>query len=219
MDYQKIYNKLVNRARGRKKLRKGTEGYVYYESHHIVPKCLGGDNSKDNLVFLTAEEHWIAHLLLVKMYPGNDLLVFACQAMSMVGGNNRRTTNKLFGWVRRAYSEATSNRNRGRIVTEEQRQKISNALKGRPALHQQGGNNVAKRPEVAMKISQANKGRVLGPRSEETKKKIAESNKGHKGLAGDANPASRRVCCAICRKETALPNLSRDHKKCIDKLN
>ena len=34
---------------------------VYYENHHILPKSLGGDNSKDNLVNLTAREHFICH--------------------------------------------------------------------------------------------------------------------------------------------------------------
>ena len=45
---------------------------VYYQNHHILPKSLGGDNSKDNLVNLTAREHFICHLLLTKMTIGND---------------------------------------------------------------------------------------------------------------------------------------------------
>lgn len=39
----------------------------YYENHHIIPKALGGNNSKQNLVKLTAREHFVCHLLLVKM--------------------------------------------------------------------------------------------------------------------------------------------------------
>lgn len=216
MNYQKLYNDIVCRAKGRKKLRKNSEGYVYYEKHHIIPRCLGGTNDKSNLVCLTAEEHWLAHLLLVKMNPGVDSLIYACQAMSMSGGNSNRTTNKMFGWIRREYADAVSRKNTGRIVTLEHREKISNALKGRTAPHQMGDSNVSKRPEVAKKISNAAKGRILGPRSAETKQRISAANKGHTGAVGDSNPANRRVCCIICKKETALPNLSRDHKKCLD---
>ena len=58
MDYQKIYNCLIERAitDNRKKC-----DIVYYEQHHIIPKCLGGTDNTDNLVLLTAREHFIAH--------------------------------------------------------------------------------------------------------------------------------------------------------------
>lgn len=39
----------------------------YTEKHHIIPKSLGGTNKKDNLVALTAREHFICHWLLTKM--------------------------------------------------------------------------------------------------------------------------------------------------------
>ena len=42
------------------------------EIHHIIPKSLGGSNEKENLVCLTIREHYIAHLLLIKMCVSND---------------------------------------------------------------------------------------------------------------------------------------------------
>jgi len=42
----------------------------YGEQHHIVPKSLGGSNDEENLVILTAREHYIAHKLLTKMTTG-----------------------------------------------------------------------------------------------------------------------------------------------------
>jgi hypothetical protein len=42
----------------------------YYETHHIIPRCLGGDDNPDNLAVLTAREHFICHLLLPKMLQG-----------------------------------------------------------------------------------------------------------------------------------------------------
>lgn len=214
MQYDRIYGNITIRAIGRKKLKRGSEGYVYYEKHHILPRCLGGSNSKDNLVLLTAEEHWLAHLLLVKMYPGNSKLIYACQAMSMAGGHNKRTTNKLFGWIRRAYREATSLRQKGIPVPQERRDKISKTLKGRPALHQQGDSNVSKRAEVAKKISESAKTRVRPKMSAETKLKISLANKGHKGLTGNDNHAKLRVCCRFCKKETGIAGIGRNHKFC-----
>ena len=42
----------------------------YTEKHHIIPKSLGGSNESSNLVKLTPREHYICHLLLVKMTTG-----------------------------------------------------------------------------------------------------------------------------------------------------
>ncbi len=75
MDYLKIYNKIIERA----KLRK-LEGYK--EIHHIIPKCLGGNNLKYNLVDLTAKEHFICHQLLCEIYPSNDQLKQALWLMA-----------------------------------------------------------------------------------------------------------------------------------------
>jgi hypothetical protein len=43
---------------------------IYIEKHHIIPKSfgLGGVADPENLVSLTAREHYIAHLLLSKMF-------------------------------------------------------------------------------------------------------------------------------------------------------
>jgi len=189
MDYQKVYNQLIARSQGRTKKRRGMPGYVYYERHHIVPRCMGGSNDKLNLIYLTPEEHWIAHLLLVKIYPTEPSLVYACQAMSMSNKNTPRTTNKLFGWIRRRYADEVSQRNSGRIVSAETREKTSKTLKGRPNIRQQGDGNVSKRPEVAKKISDRAKGRSWGNHSNESKQKISLANKGHKGLDKELNPS------------------------------
>lgn len=63
MDYNKIYNALIDRAKSR------ISANEYVEIHHIVPNCLGGQDVSTNLVKLLAREHYLAHLLLVKIYP------------------------------------------------------------------------------------------------------------------------------------------------------
>jgi hypothetical protein len=97
MDYKKHYNLLMDRSRGRK-----LEGYV--EKHHIVPKCLNGSDDESNLAILTPEEHFLAHQLLVKMYPKCQPLINAAVIMT-THHTNSRANNKLFGWLRRKASE------------------------------------------------------------------------------------------------------------------
>lgn len=68
MNYKDIYFRLINS----RKLLNRSKNDAYYENHHIIPKCFGGRNDQDNKVLLTAKEHFIAHLLLTKMYTGKE---------------------------------------------------------------------------------------------------------------------------------------------------
>jgi len=97
MNYQKHYDTLIERARNRH-----LEGYS--ETHHILPRCLGGNNEDANLVKLTAEEHYVAHLLLCKMYPTNGRLAFAANMMSNSNSNLKRN-NKSYTWVRKKMAD------------------------------------------------------------------------------------------------------------------
>jgi hypothetical protein len=102
MNYKKIYENLINRGKSRI-----FEGYT--ESHHVIPKCIGGTDTKDNLVRLTPEEHYIAHQLLVKIHPDNHALVKA--ACMMIPS---RPSNKLYGWLRRKLSATMSESQTGK---------------------------------------------------------------------------------------------------------
>lgn len=70
MDYLKIYNSIIEKAR-----RENKDGYL--ENHHIIPKCIGGTNSKENIVPLTLRQHYICHKLLLKIYPEEKSLKIA----------------------------------------------------------------------------------------------------------------------------------------------
>ena len=96
MNYNKIYNSLVSRAKTRTLL-------GYKEIHHIIPKCLGGSDLNDNLVELTPEEHYLAHQLLTRIYPNNRKLVYAAAMMV-----SNRPTNKMYGWLKRRLSSSKS---------------------------------------------------------------------------------------------------------------
>ena len=71
MDYQKIYNQIINRARRNRQRNMG----IYYERHHVIPRCMGGKHGE--VVLLTGREHYICHLLLCEIYPENIKLKHA----------------------------------------------------------------------------------------------------------------------------------------------
>ena len=110
MNYEAHYNKLIERAKDRL-----LEGYT--ERHHVVPKCMGGDDSEENLVHLTPEEHYVAHQLLVKMYPDSHKLLYAARAMTMLDIHEKRTKNKEYGWLKRRKREIDSARMKGNQLT------------------------------------------------------------------------------------------------------
>ena len=105
MNYQQHYDRLIERARNRT-----LDGYK--ESHHITPRCMHGSDDKDNLVNLTAREHFIAHLLLMKIYPKSYGLIRAVNMMCSHQTENR-SKNRMYGWLKEKLSKEMSRKQRG----------------------------------------------------------------------------------------------------------
>jgi len=121
MNYSEHYNRLIDRAKVRTILPD-----TYIEIHHIVPKCMGGNDDSDNLVKLLPEEHFVAHQLLVKIYPTNPKLVFAAKMMS-VNNSTQCRNNKLYKWIRLRLSSVMS----AMVRTEEHKKNISLSMIGK----------------------------------------------------------------------------------------
>ena len=134
--YAKTYNRLMSRAQSRD----GVSGY--YERHHIIPKSLGGNNHPENIVKLTAREHYIAHLLLMKCFDDitrKHKMAAAFDYMSNVRNKytSDRYTSRLFEHHKKIRSAIFSekrkgkeNPNYGKTHSEETRKKISDARIG-----------------------------------------------------------------------------------------
>jgi hypothetical protein len=71
---------------------------------------MGGTDDINNLVKLTPEEHYIAHQLLVKIYPNNRILLSALTKMRSFSNKNIRN-NKMYGCIRKKWSIAVSGEN------------------------------------------------------------------------------------------------------------
>lgn len=94
MNYLRIYNELV--------IKKYQNFNQHFEIHHIIPKCLGGSDEESNLVKLPLKAHFIAHLLLCKIYPNEPKLFYAFNMM-MVSNKyqkRRRITSRLYDKIK-----------------------------------------------------------------------------------------------------------------------
>lgn len=175
MDYSRIYINLIENSFSRKL-------DCYTEKHHIVPKCMGGDDKPRNIAILTPEEHYLAHQLLAKIYPDNKKLIYA--ACMMCGSKYAKRRNKLYGWLRRKLSGAMSERMtgntflKGKALSEETKLKISISKKGQPPPNK--GMPMSK--EQKIKLSLLKKGKPSNNKgkkaSDETRKKLSLSHQG-----------------------------------------
>lgn len=78
-----------------------------YERHHIVPVCLGGLDTPDNIILLPPRAHFIAHYLLYKAFPENSKLAFAYSMMGVGNQYQHRISNgKLYEISKIARSNA-----------------------------------------------------------------------------------------------------------------
>lgn len=191
MDYKKIYDNLINTRKTRK-----IDENTYYETHHIIPKSMGGDNSVDNLIKLTAREHFIAHWLLYRIYRDNRNAYSFYLLSYGIGNNRKRFSSIAYSEAKEAKSKAISELNRkikkGHTKSEITKNKLSKSLKNKP-----------KSKEHTYKISIALKGKT---KSAIHKKKISESCKKidwskfsernlkiSKANAGDKNGRAKKV--------------------------
>lgn len=128
MDYEKFYMNMINTAKLSNRVKRcvGHPQYEYYEEHHIVPRCMGGSDEHENLVLLTAREHFIAHASLVKFVCDPDslaLLKFALFSMcnQRADGQDPRYTpsSKLYAMSKRLHAEAMSDLHSGKVLSAE----------------------------------------------------------------------------------------------------
>lgn len=109
--YSRWYEQLMQKA-----LLRGTvDGYK--ETHHIVPRSFGGSNDQNNLVNLTAREHYIAHMLLWKMrfsgIYGSKMSFAFCTFIFKFKNSKHLTykvTSRIYETFKKEYAELLSER-------------------------------------------------------------------------------------------------------------
>lgn len=185
MNYQKIYMQIVNKY---KVLNLQKHQGIYLESHHIIPRCIGGNNDNNNLVNLPPKEHFICHLLLPKCYNKNSKeykkLINALFAISILNTkymHRKKLNSKKYEKIRKSLCWIR----KGNKLPQSQKNNISKSLKGRiPWNKGLNINNSIIMKNIGEKVSKINKGKIV---SLETRKKISNSRKNSDKVRGINN--------------------------------
>jgi ribosomal protein S27AE len=220
--YTRWYNQIVKNAQNRV-----IQGYT--ERHHIQPRSLGGADSADNLVELTAREHFVCHWLLTKMTTGEAhyKMLNALRMMRAEKAGQQRydtaITSRVYESIKQEYSQLQSERIRGeknpmwgRTHTEEARRVISEKNTGKRLTEEQVARQVA-----------AQTGRKRSPFSDEwranmAKKKQGENNPRFGAVVSDSTKEKMREKATgrkqsaetIQKKADAIRGIKREKKLC-----
>lgn len=131
--YTRCYEQIVERAQLRI-----LSADTYVERHHIIPRSIGGNNSKSNLAVLTAREHFICHWLLIKMLSPGIERSKMFRALSLMKAKTKDQhrytspiTSRVYEKIKPEVSKHQTILMTGRVPTESHRKKMSAALKGR----------------------------------------------------------------------------------------
>ena len=129
MNYIRVYWSIIHN-----RLHNKVDGYV--EHHHIIPRSEGGPDNNDNIVSLTAREHYICHLLLAKIY-NDDKMWYAVNIMSRLK-NKIKITSRIYEIIKTHLAKVMSDRmtgrsswNKGKRLSTETIAKISKSLTGK----------------------------------------------------------------------------------------
>lgn len=191
MNYRRIHDSIIEKAE--KENRKKTDTN-YYESHHIIPKSLGGSNKNSNRVLLTAREHFIIHKCLVFIYLNeNDKnsyhkMVHALHRfLYSKNSSEYKITSRDYEKIRKLHSVSISAQLKGRKHTDEAKSNMSAAQKeyfSKNPGHWYGKTHTDEtKRKMSSSQSKENNPQFGKPRTEEEKTKISNKMKGHKKSA------------------------------------
>lgn len=171
---------------------KTVDSVCLYHTHHILPKCMGGVDSDCNLIKLSPEDHYNAHLILANCFPdGHKFRAKNLSACRIICKGIRHYLRNITGtdiiesdltfWNNANKILNTSIRGQnhpsfGIKLTVEQRKNMSEARKGEHN-HFYGKIHKIESKDRISKANAGNKYAVGSIRSEETKKKLSIKQK------------------------------------------
>ena len=189
---------------------------IYSEKHHIVPKCLGGDDSKENLVELTAREHFICHWLLTKfVLVDREKMDYALWLMINVENKLQqryKINSKTYEILRTKLAKTFSKQHTGRKMSEETKKKISETRKKK---FQEGTLEIKVYDSTREKLSKNRLGYKL---TQETKDKIGNAHRG-KVISDDQKQMLREKNLGKPRSEETKRKISDTRKKKYGAIN
>jgi hypothetical protein len=210
--YTNWYNSIINRAKNRV-LPDG----CYTESHHIIPKSLGGNNRKDNIVKLTAREHFVCHWLLTKMVSGKKEKyqmwnAFSCMLYRENPAQVRyKVSSRVFKTIKLAGAKIKKEKMAGKNNPMYGKRGSAHPAFGKKRSEEQLKNyseahvGLKRSLESRLKQSQTNKGK---PKSKEHCQKVSQA------LMGEKNPMyGKKLSAETIAKRTASMQRNKLAKK------
>lgn len=202
----------------------------YVELHHILPRSMGGLDNADNLVKLSARQHYLAHWMLWKAYKSKEM-TFAFFSMSNQSNHyqnrDRKINSRIYEKLRNEFSTLLSKtaENKWQDPGYRQRHIDTNNSENTKKIRSEKAKALWKNAEYVKKILESRaKARAEGRfRTDHSKC----------GQPGDLNPMKRpevkakntganhysnragytRPSCIYCGKTTTLTNIKRWHNE------
>lgn len=221
MNYQLHYDNIIKKLRNRVLPKDAV-----VEKHHIIPRSMGGNNSKENLIDLTPREHYVAHHLLWKIHRNQSMAcAFWNMSTTRIDGVDYRINSSTYEAIRKDISRLAKERmadpevrnhlrnlNLNHPVSEETRNKISNALKGKV----QPKEYVEKRRQSVIDSPKSKKGKTLEElygldRAEEMRKNMSISQTG-KVVSPETAEKQRQAMLGKTHTEETKEKISQANK-------
>ncbi len=230
--YTNWYNKIISRAKSRQSLDR------YTEKHHIIPRSIGGKDVNDNIVELSAREHFICHLLLTKMVTDINKYKMIKASIMMItrigpGQERYKVTNRIYETLKQSIEVPIEVRLKMGISQKNRFKDTTGTFLGKQhslETRKKMSESASKPKSEKWKIS-ASKNRTGKPapnkgipHTEESKKKISQA------MLGEKNPffgkthseeqrqkkreeklAAPKKLCYHCSKEIDTMNYARWH--------
>lgn len=180
----------------------------YTEKHHILPKSLGGDNLRENIIRIPARVHYICHKLLVRMVTDSKDKKKMIHALNMLAKANNshqhryHISSKEYESIRKKLSESMSGSN--------------NPMFGKPAPNRNVTHTKETKKllsEISLEYFKTHSGTRLGAIvTEETKVKQrgpkSETAKQNMAISAKQKP---RITCIHCGLNPTTSNHTRWH--------
>jgi len=231
--YTRWYYAIVQRAQHRASTKKQATNLLgYVERHHVIPECFyiarkrkgakgwlpGDPASADNLVFLTAREHFICHLLLTKMCTvGKDKMIFAFWRL-LASKKVMYMNSRWYQIIKEEQAIQIGTVNKGSVCSKETREKRSKSLKGK-VKSKEWLEKISK-SLTGKQFSESHKNALKGPKSEEHKAALRVAAKTRKPHSKESNMKRAEtlkgrkrptVECPQCGKICSVGTLRRWH--------
>jgi len=175
----------------------------YTEKHHILPKCVCDTDDqrtdKNNLVILSAKEHFIAHQLLSEIFTGpiKRKMLYALSGLCTLKDGRRIFTPEEYSVIKEASRQAK----KGIPLTDKHKQKIRDSFsKYNPNKGRVVSDDTKRKQSVA---------KIGTPRSQAAKDSISNTLK---GVPKGPQPL---LSCIVCRKFGGSSAIKQHHyNKC-----